>query len=124
MDLTDILLKIPVFNGLKREELKDLVSLLEEESFSANATVIREGVSGDSLYIIAKGSVNIYKSAKDRQNEGMLINSLKKNQYFGELALIDNLPRSASVITKEPSLILRLRKESLDKYLQERTHGQ
>jgi serine phosphatase RsbU (regulator of sigma subunit) len=47
----------------------------------------------------------------------MLMNSLRKNQYFGEVALIDNLPRSATVVTKEPSVFLRLRKKSLDIFL-------
>ncbi len=89
--------------------------MLEEENFLGGTTIIREGALGDSLYIIARGSVNIFKSVKGK--EQMLINSLKKNHYFGEVALIDSLPRSASVITKEDSVILRLRKKSLDKFL-------
>ena len=115
LDISEILIKIPAFLGLKKDQLKDLLPLLEEESYAAGAVVIREGAIGDSMYIIAKGSVDIYKSVKDK--EEMLLNSLKKNHYFGELALFDNRPRSASVITREPSILLRLRKKSLDKYL-------
>lgn len=90
--------------------------MLEEEHFRSGSRVIQEGAIGDSLYIIARGSVNIFKSGKGK--EEMLINSLKKNQYFGEVALIDNLPRSATVVTRENSVILRLRKTSLDSYLE------
>jgi serine phosphatase RsbU (regulator of sigma subunit) len=112
MESSDILLKIPAFRGMDKDFLNDLVNQLEEETYPAGATVIREGAIGDSLYIIARGSVNIYKSLKEK--EDMLINTLKRNQYFGEIALIDNLPRSASVITGETSVFLRLRKASLD----------
>ncbi len=115
MELTDILLKIPAFRGFTRGDLRNLVPLLEKENYPEGSTVIREGAIGDSLYIIASGSVNIFKSVKDR--ESMLMNSLRKNQYFGEVALIDNLPRSASVVTREPSVFLRLRKKSLEKFL-------
>ena len=115
MDSTAILVKIPMFRGLRQEQLADLVPMLEEESYPPNKTVIREGALGDSLYLIVRGSVNIFKSVKGR--EEMLMNNLKRNQYFGEVALIDNLPRSATVITKEASVFLRLRKKSLDRYL-------
>jgi sigma-B regulation protein RsbU (phosphoserine phosphatase) len=115
LDLPDILVRIPAFLGLKKSQLNDLLPLLEEESFPAGSLVIQEGAIGDSMYIIASGSVDIFKSVKD--NEEMLLKSLKKNHYFGELALIDNRPRSASVITREPSIFLRLRKKSLESYL-------
>lgn len=116
MDAVKVLRKVPLFLDFNKENIKKLVPLFKEEDYPADAYIITEGTVGDSMYIIVSGSVKILK--KVAEGEEMVINHLFGETYFGELALIDNLPRSASVVTIEPTKILRLKKSVLDNLLE------
>jgi serine phosphatase RsbU (regulator of sigma subunit) len=115
MDTIKILSKVPLFYSLDKDDIKKLVPLFEEEIFPPEAYIIIEGAVGDSMYVLVSGSVRILKRVND--SEEMVINHLTGETYFGELALIDNLPRSASVVSNEKTRILRLKKQVLDKLL-------
>jgi len=115
MKAKKVLSKVPVFKGLSKSYLDKVLPLLEEEIFPSDTYIIKEGTVGDSMYIISEGSVRVLKSVNN--NQEIIINHLYGDTYFGELALIDNLPRSASVITNEKTIILRLRKKVLDHLL-------
>jgi serine phosphatase RsbU (regulator of sigma subunit) len=116
MDTIKILKKVPLFYDFNKEDMNKLVPLFEEENFPSEAFIITEGAVGDSMYILASGSVRILKKVND--SEEMVINNLYGETYFGELALIDNLPRSASVVANESTKILRLKKSVLDNLLE------
>jgi serine phosphatase RsbU (regulator of sigma subunit) len=115
MDTIKVLKKVPLFYDFDKEDMDKLVPLFEEEIFPPEAFIITEGAVGDSMYILVSGSVRILKKVND--SEEMVINNLYGETYFGELALIDNLPRSASVVTNESTKILRLKKSILDNLL-------
>jgi serine phosphatase RsbU (regulator of sigma subunit) len=115
MEAIRVLGKVPIFKGLSKSRLEKVLPLLEEEIFPAETYIIKEGTVGDSMYIITEGSVRVLKSVNFA--EEMIINHLYSDTYFGELALIDNLPRSASIVTNEKTIILRLRKKLLDHLL-------
>jgi len=115
MEAIKVLGKVPVFKGLSRSSLEKILPLLEEEIIPADTYIIKEGTVGDSMYIISEGTVRVLKSVNFEQE--MIINHLYNDTYFGELALIDNLPRSASIVTNEKTIILRLRKKLLDNLL-------
>jgi len=115
MDTIKVLKKVPLFYDFDTEDMDKLVPLFEEEIFPPDAFIITEGAVGDSMYILISGSVRILKKVND--SEEMVINNLYGETYFGELALIDNLPRSASVVTNETTKILRLKKIVLDNLL-------
>ncbi|MFC2125047.1 SpoIIE family protein phosphatase [Bacteroidota bacterium] len=117
MRLTHILEKIPIFQGLYPDALEKIIPLLEEETYPSNTMIIREGAMGDSMYVIHSGSVKVTKKAAD--DEEVLINTLETGAFFGELSLIDNQPRSASVISREDTLILRLRKSAFNNLLED-----
>ena len=116
MDTIKILKKVPLFYGFNKEDMEKMVPLFEEEIFPPEAFIITEGAVGDSMYIQVSGSVRILKKVND--SEEMVINNLYGETYFGELALIDNLPRSASVVTNESTKIFRLKKSVLDNLLE------
>jgi serine phosphatase RsbU (regulator of sigma subunit) len=116
MDTIKILKKVPLFYDFSKEDMNMLVPLFEEENFPPEAFIITEGAVGDSMYILVSGSVRILKKVND--SEEMVINNLYGETYFGELALIDNLPRSASVVANESTKILRLKKSVLDNLLE------
>ncbi len=115
MKAVTVLRKVPVFKGLSTTSLGKILPLLEKEVFAPDTYIIKEGTVGDSMYIITNGSVRVLKSVNF--NQEMIINHLYNDTYFGELALIDNLPRSASIVTNEKTIILRLRKKLLDHLL-------
>jgi serine phosphatase RsbU (regulator of sigma subunit) len=115
MKAVKVLSKVPLFRGLKRPSLEKILPLLEEEIYAEDTYIIKEGTVGDSMYIVTEGSVRVLKSVNFSQE--MIINHMYMDTYFGELALIDNLPRSASIVTNEKTVILRLRKKQLDHLL-------
>ncbi len=112
MKAREVLRNAPIFKGLTGKDLGKILPLLEEENFNPESYIIREGSVGDSMYIISEGSVRVLKSVN--KVEEMVINHMYHDSYFGELALIDNLPRSASIVANEKTKILRLRKRVLD----------
>lgn len=119
MRLFHIIEKIPIFKGLQPQAINKIIPLLEEEVFPADTKIIREGALGDSLYIILSGSVRITKKAG--KDEEIVINNLYGDAYFGELSLIDNLPRSANVITNEECSIVKLTKSAFNDLLENDT---
>jgi CRP/FNR family cyclic AMP-dependent transcriptional regulator len=117
MDIVKILQKVPLFSGLDLQLLNTLISLFEEENFPPEAKILREGEFGDSMYIIIEGLVDVTKY-NDEGNE-ILSLQLSTGSYFGEVALIDNQPRSANINAKENTTVLRLRKSVFEKMLLE-----
>lgn len=99
------------------ENIEKIIPLLEEENYPKDSYIIYEGAAGDSMYIILSGSVGVLKSVN--HSKKIIINHLHPESHFGELALIDNLPRSASIIADQDTRILRLRKTTFDILLQE-----
>ncbi len=98
-----MLAELPLFSDLSKEELEALSSHAVAKSFRPNTILVQEGGDGDSLYVIESGQVKIYLS--DEQGREIVINVLGPGEYFGEMALLERSPRSASVITTELSRI-------------------
>jgi len=84
------LANIPLFSGLSRKELQLLASLCDETQVPAGRVLIREGAVGWECYVLVDGKVKV-------ERESMLLNVLGPGTYFGELALLDKQPRSATV---------------------------
>ena len=80
--------------------------------FKPNADVIQEGDLGDCAYIVEVGSLQVSKV--NDQNKKQILGQLKENDIFGELGLIDGLPRSATVKTIENCTLNVLTKESFN----------
>jgi CRP/FNR family cyclic AMP-dependent transcriptional regulator len=94
------LTKIPLFAGLSEEQLRALTERTVPRSFPKNAIVINEGDLSDSLYLILSGKVKVYLG--DESGKELILDIKGPGQYFGEMVL-DAGPRSASVMTTEPS---------------------
>jgi len=90
---------IPLFSGLSNTELEEIMGITAKRSFPKNNVIINEGDETDSLYLIITGKVKIVLS--DEDGKEITISILEPNDYFGELALIDDEPRSARVVTME-----------------------
>ncbi len=99
-------------------DLSLLKKLGELKSFNANDFVFLEGDLGANMYILVKGKVGVYINSF--MDEPFIVNELKTGSFFGEMALIDNMPRSASIIALEDgTLVLEINKENFDKLIVE-----
>jgi len=94
--MNSILTSIPLFSRLKDEHLDLLSAQIKQRDYAKNSIIIAEGDKSDSLYIVNEGQVKIYISDSDGRE--MQLQTLEPGDYFGELALLDKKPRSASAM--------------------------
>ncbi len=98
------LAKISLFAALDQAELDVLAAHAITRTYPKNMILINEGDRSDSLYLILSGLAKVFVG--DEEGNEVLIQILGPGEYFGELSLIDAEPRSASVMTLEPSRML------------------
>ena len=99
MCITSFLRRVPLFDCLGDRELESLAQLTFTRSFRTGEVVIRTGEPGDVLFIIRQGSVKV--SLIRPNGKEVILTFLGEGEVFGELALLDNRPRSATVIGVE-----------------------
>lgn len=114
----DSLKSLPLFKDLNPSELPNIAPLFFEKTYTKNATLFVEGMTGEILYVIKKGSVHITKKAPN--NQEVVLATLKEGEFLGEMSLIDNRPRTATAKVAEESLMLVMTKKAfttlLEKY--------
>ncbi len=107
--------QVPLFANLSHDAKQDLQTTLRTESYPASTIIVRQGDTADTMYIIESGRVNVILTNADGDDIPLV--SLGPGEYFGEMALIDAEPRSATVITVEPSELLVLRRDNFESAL-------
>ena len=105
------LANVGLFSNLPAVYLRRIANLCAEETFSRGTPIFREGTPGDKLFIILSGSVRISRQVPGMGEEALAI--LKTGEYFGEMAVIDDFPRSADAIAHETSRLLVITKDRL-----------
>jgi len=103
-----ILKTVPLFSSLSDEQLALLQPYLQQRAYARGAFILRAGEETDALYIILSGRVKIL--IPDDQGREVILAVLSANEFFGEMGLLDDQPRSASVETLEACQMLRLSK--------------
>ncbi|CAE7677870.1 PKAR [Symbiodinium sp. KB8] len=98
--------KVPLLQGLLEYERLTIADALKTETIPAGTTIIREGDIGDKFYIVEKGVVKCMKQKGDGSEEEVL--RVKDGGYFGEIALLTDQPRKATVIAVEDTRVLTL----------------
>lgn len=106
---------IPLFSGLTDQDVQSLLKLATPRRFAKSVAVIREGAEGESLFIVIEGKVKVYLN--DDNGKEIILSVLGPGDFIGELALIDDDARSASVMTMEPSEFLVLPKQAFRDHL-------
>ncbi|MBI3929849.1 MAG: HEAT repeat domain-containing protein [Armatimonadetes bacterium] len=106
-----VLRKVPLFAQMTLEQLEAINQLLSEEEYLEGEVVFREGDVGDELYIVVEGEVTIVKSYGTA--EELVLVKLGPGTYFGEMAILDDEPRSATVYCSKNSRLMVLKGEQL-----------
>ena len=109
--MIEILKKIPFFNELGDEELKMIAAKVQMEYFPANYVIFKEGDPGEKMYIIKRGQVQVIRN-------NAIIAELKNNAFFGEMALVSDEVRNATIKTITDIELLTLDKLEFKRLLE------
>ncbi|KPK68242.1 hypothetical protein AMJ82_08755 [candidate division TA06 bacterium SM23_40] len=115
MEKQEALRKIYLFEGLTPDELNKMIQIGEEKKYSGEDVIIKEGDPGDGFYAVLSGAVRISVIVPGVGEEALAI--LREGDYFGEMALIDDHPRSATAISHGDSVLLKIESEAFKKLL-------
>jgi len=115
LPVTDILKQIPLFDHLTKRELKTIASLIHHRSYQAGEYIFQKDQPGAAMFIIKSGIVNIV--LPDPEGREIHLATLKSGTFVGELALLDNSPRSASAKVAEPTEAIAFFRSELNKLL-------
>lgn len=99
-----MLSKIPVFDKLEVKELRQIAGIVHRRQYAKGEYVFYQGDPGLGMYVVEKGSVGIVVEGADGLKKEII--AMKDGDFFGEIALLDESPRSASVIVKEDSQLI------------------
>jgi uncharacterized membrane protein len=117
MDRIELLKTIPLFESLELEDLTALANRLREVPAANGHTVFVQGDEGDAMYVIEDGAVDIVAGSGKQK---VILTSLFKQQYFGELSLLDGAPRSATAVANRDSLLLALERDDFVEFIKKR----
>jgi CRP-like cAMP-binding protein len=117
MSLAPALRRVPLFAELSEAEITRIADVARERSHPKNSVILFEDDPGDALYVVVTGLVKVVLVGEDGRE--VILSVLKEGDFFGEMALIDDEPRSAHVIAMEDSDLLVLRREDFQQRLRE-----
>jgi len=110
------LITIPLFAFVEDEDLRLIEEKLEPVSYPEKTLIIKEGDSGDCLYLLKSGRVKVF-AKDDETNQEIVLSYLESGDHFGEMALISGEPRSASVLAITNVELWKLEKDTFDSLL-------
>ena len=111
MHTVDFLATVPLLSRIDRNELQRLAAVTRERQYAKGSVILFENDPGDTLFVVRQGRVKVVLVGEDGRE--VILGVLGPGEYFGELSLIDEQPRSAHVIAMEDSLLLALRSEDV-----------
>ncbi len=112
LDNSGMLEKTSLFSALDKSELELLSSQAVTRVFPKHSVIINEGDASDALYVVNSGRVKVFLG--DEEGKEIVLNTHGPGDYFGELAMLDNAPRSASVVTLEKASISLISKDDFE----------
>jgi CRP-like cAMP-binding protein len=120
-DMADLLISVPrdiaMFDRLDEEELRIVAKYMNYRDVEPGETVFKEGEKGAYMCFVAEGELEILK--KNLEGETVVISTLKTGASIGEMAVIDNFPRSATVRARTKGTLLTLSRYSFDTILKQ-----
>ena len=108
--IIELLEKVPLFKNLKRRQLNSLARIFIDRSCEAGEVIVPQGREGYGFFVVTSGKAEAVRERSDGSQ--VVVNTFGPSDYFGELALLDNGLRTASVIATEPTECLILPREN------------
>ena len=99
MDTVKFLSKVPLFQSLNKKQLEQLASWLVKREFGAGQTIVEQGKGGEGFFILVAGKAEATRERADGTK--IVVNQFGPTDYFGELALLDDGIRTATVVATE-----------------------
>jgi cAMP-dependent protein kinase regulator len=101
---------LPAFEALEPDEAAELLGHGDWVSFPPDETIVAQGDPGDAFYALVAGQVDVFEDER-------FVRTMGPGQHFGEIALLHDVPRTASVIAKTPVRAFRLDREGFDRVI-------
>ena len=111
----DLLKEVPLFQLLDDHERTELANQLDLVSFAMGETIFEYGEPGDAIFMISSGEVEVF--FKNDTGERIVLEVATRGDFFGELSMLDQGTRTASVVATQPTQALRLDRDDLEKFL-------
>ena len=112
----ELLRTIPLFSKIEGSKLKLLAFTSERLTFEAGQDLCRQGDMGDAMYVIVEGAADVLI---DTPNGPLKVAELKKNEFVGEIAILCDVPRTATVTAREKTTTLKITKDLFFRLVQE-----
>lgn len=115
--ITDLLVKIPMFAGLDAEQLEIIKDRIELFEIDQGDVLFREGEQGEYVCFVVDGRLEVTK--RTVFGEDLVLNTISRGQSVGEMSIIDQRPRSATVRAKTPATLFTLAKDDFESITQQ-----
>ena len=115
MSVAETLRSVPLFSQLREGDIDRISQAARERTYPKNSVIVFEDDPGDALYVVVTGQVKVVLTAEDGRE--VILSVRDQGDFFGEMSLIDDEPRSAHVIAMEDARLLVLRREDFQKCL-------
>jgi signal transduction histidine kinase len=117
---TEFLAQLPLFAGLSQEDLERLYDMAETVHYARGDAVVEEGSEGDALYVALSGSFEVGKRSGERE---VIINRCGPGDMIGEISLLGQMPRMATVRTTSEASVLRISRAAFEQLLMRSPHA-
>jgi CRP/FNR family cyclic AMP-dependent transcriptional regulator len=104
--IAEFLVKVPLFQNLKKRQIERLAKRVVAREYKAGRDIVTQGKGGAGLFILVSGKAEAIRAQTDGTT--LLVNTFGSTDFFGELALLDDEPRTASVVATEDTECLVL----------------
>lgn len=123
MDLLTVLSSVEIFDGVSPYELEAVSRICQERSYQTGDVITAQGESSDELYIICEGLVEVVRSGTPSDPSPRTIVNLGQGQIFGEMALIDQGPRSATIrAVSERTIVQVIQRDDFEQLFAQNHH--
>jgi CRP/FNR family cyclic AMP-dependent transcriptional regulator len=113
----DLIAQIPMFGGMAEPDRDALAERLQERKYKTGEVVFTKDEKGTSMFIVLSGAVQIFLPPPEKDQPRVVLKDMHTGEYFGELALFDDKPRSASVEVTVDTVLLELTREDFAEHL-------
>jgi signal transduction histidine kinase len=116
-DLFSFLKKVYFFQNLPEQQIKEIQKVCHQIEYQPGEVIFEEGAQADRFYIVAEGAVEVWKDYMLPEKDLLAVH--ERGHLFGEMALIDELPRSATVLAKEPTRLFYIDRDDFHTIVQD-----